>query len=130
VALLAGWLAARTRPTLHSWTAYGPALVAGYAPSLALVLTVPGEPVRRLVLGLAALAAVLTGSVHRRQAPVVVGGVCLAVLAAHEAILLWDLIPRWIPLAAAGLALVGLAVTYERRRRDMARLRTAVGQMR
>jgi hypothetical protein len=41
-ALLAGWLAARARPELHSWTAYGPALVAGFGPSLALVLTVPG----------------------------------------------------------------------------------------
>jgi hypothetical protein len=129
VALLAGWLAARTRPALHSWTAYGPALLAGFGPSLALVLAVPGEPLRRLVLGLAAVAVVVAGSVRRRQAPVVVGGTCLAVLAAHEAVLLWDLLPRWIPLGAAGLLLVGLAVTYERRRRDLDRLRTAVGRM-
>jgi hypothetical protein len=129
VALFAGWLAARTRPGLHSWTAYGPALVAGFAPSLALVLTVPGEPLRRLTLGLVALAAVVAGSVRRRQAPIVVGGVSLVILAGHEVFLLWDLIPRWIPLATAGLVLVGLAVTYERRRRDVTRLREAIGRM-
>jgi hypothetical protein len=129
VALFAGWLAARTRPGLHSWTAYGPALVAGFAPSLALVLTVPGEPLRRLTLGLVALAVVVAGSVRRRQAPIVVGGVSLVILAGHEVFLLWDLIPRWIPLATAGLVLVGLAVTYERRRRDVTRLREAIGRM-
>jgi hypothetical protein len=73
---------------------------------------------------------VLAGAVRRRQAPVVVGGTCLAALAVHEAVLLWDLLPRWIPLAVAGLVLVALAVTYERRRRDLTRLRTAVGSMR
>ncbi len=129
VALLAGWLAARTRPALHSWSAYGPALLAGFGPSLAVVLAVPGEPVRRLALGLAGVAVVVAGSVRRRQAPVVVGAVALVLLALHEAVLLWDLLPRWIPLGAAGLLLVGLAVTYERRRRDLRRLRTAVGNM-
>jgi hypothetical protein len=129
VALLAGWLAARTRPTLHSWSAYGPALLAGFGPTLAVVLAVPGEPVRRLALGLAGVAVVVAGSVRRRQAPVVVGAAALALLALHEAVLLWDLLPRWIPLGAAGLLLVGLAVTYERRRRDLRRLRTAVGGM-
>lgn len=129
VALLAGWLAARSRPDLHSWVAYGPALLAGLGPSLAGVLTVPGEPWRRLVLGVATTAIVAGGAVRRRQAPVVVGGGVLALLALHETVLLWDLLPRWIPLAAAGLVLVGLAVTYERRRRDLSRLRTAIGRM-
>jgi hypothetical protein len=128
--LLAGWLAARSRPGLHSWSAYGPALVAGFGPSLALMLTVPGEPLRRLAIGLAGVAVVLGGAVRRRQAPVVVGGAALVLVAAHESALLWDLLPRWIPLGAAGLVLVGLAVTYERRRRDVARLRAAVGGMR
>jgi hypothetical protein len=130
VALLAGWLAAQTRPSLHSWSAYGPALLAGFGPSLAVVLAVPGEPLRRLALGLAGVAVVIAGSVRRRQAPVVVGGAVLVLLALHEAVLLWDLLPRWIPLGVAGLVLVGLAVTYERRRRDLRRLRTAVSGMR
>jgi len=93
------------------------------------VLTVPGEPLRRLALGLAGLVVVVAGAVRRRQAPVVVGGAVLALIALHEAVLLWDLLPRWIPLATAGLMLVGLAITYERRRRDLSRLRAVVGGM-
>jgi hypothetical protein len=130
VALFVGWLAARGRPDLHSWTAYGPALLAAFGPSLLAVLGTTGDPLRRLALGVAAVLVVVEGAVRRRQAPVVIGGGVLALLAAHETVLVWDLVPRWIPLAIAGLALVGLAVTYERRRRDLARLRVAVGRMR
>ena len=89
----------------------------------------PGYPLRRLALGAAAVAVVLAGSAGRRQAPVVVGGAVLTLLALHEIALLWDLLPRWIPLATAGLLLVGVAMTYERRRRDLNRLRGAVGRM-
>ncbi|MGW5671347.1 SCO7613 C-terminal domain-containing membrane protein [Micromonospora sp. NPDC003776] len=41
----------------------------------------------------------------------------------------WDLLPRWIFLGLGGLALIALAATYERRRRDLARLRALVGRM-
>jgi hypothetical protein len=130
VALLAGWLAARTRPQLHSWSAYGPALLAGFGPSAVTLLGSAGEPARRLTVGVAAVIVVVAGSIRRRQAPVVVGGSVLALVALHEVALVWDLLPRWIPLAVAGLLLVGLAMTYERRRRDLARLREAVGRLR
>jgi hypothetical protein len=78
---------------------------------------------------MAALATVIAGSVRRRQAPVVVGGLVLVVLALHEVVLYWDRWPRWIPLAVGGAILVGLAITYERRRRDVARLREALRRM-
>jgi hypothetical protein len=129
VATLAGWLAARRRPGLSSWTAYGPALIAAFAPSLAVVMPEEGAPVRRLALGVAAVAVVLVGARWRLRAPFVVGGAVLALLAVHEVALVWDLIPRWAPLAAAGLGLVAVATTYERRRRDLARLAGVVGRM-
>jgi hypothetical protein len=50
-------------------------------------------------------------------------------VALHELVLVWDLLPRWIPLAAGGLLLVLLAMTLERRRRDLARVRTALTKM-
>jgi hypothetical protein len=75
------------------------------------------------------MLVVLGGSVRRRQAPVVVGGSVLAIVALHEIVLLWDRLPRWIPLGLGGAVLVTLAMTYERRRRDVARLRQAVGRM-
>jgi hypothetical protein len=129
VGLLAGTAAVRARPDLHSWVAYGPALAAGFLPSLALALASDPTPARRLLLGMAALVVVMLGAVRRRQAPVVSGGIVLILLALHEVPRVWDLLPRWIPLAAGGLLLVGLAITYERRRRDLARLRAAVARM-
>jgi hypothetical protein len=135
VAGVVGWYAARSqvaagREPLGSWVAYGPALFAAFGPSLASVLVVEGEPVRRLLLGVAALAVVVGGAVRRLQAPAVTGGVVLTVIALHEIAVYWDLLPRWAPLAVAGLVLVALATTYERRIRDVRRLRAAVTRMR
>lgn len=129
VALLAGILALRSRPRLTSWVTYGPALAAAMLPALASVLVDEGQPVRRLVLGLGALGVVLAGTWLRLQAPVILGGLVLIAVALHELVLVWDLLPRWIPLAAAGLLLVALAMTLERRRRDLARVRSAITRM-
>jgi hypothetical protein len=129
VALLAGWLARRSRAGLTSWVAYGPALAAALLPTLASVLAAEGQPLRRLLLGLGALAVLLAGAHARLRAPVVAGGAVLVVLALHEMVLVWDLLPRWIPLAAAGLLLVGLAMTLERRRRDLTRLRATLARL-
>jgi hypothetical protein len=129
VALLAGWVSWRARPQVGSWIAYGPALFAAFLPSLATIAATEGEPARRLLLGAGALAVLVAGAVRRLQAPVVVGGAVLSLVALHELVLVWDLVPRWIPLALGGLLLVGIAMTYERRRRDLARLRGAVARM-
>ncbi|MEV4120797.1 hypothetical protein [Micromonospora sp. NPDC049645] len=130
LALGAGLLALRSRPGLTSWPALGPGLVAAMLPSLVSVLVGPDpQPWRRLLLGAAALGAVLAGASRRWQAPVLLGGGVLTLLALHELARGWDLLPRWIYLGVGGLALVGLAATYERRRRDLARLRAVVGRL-
>ncbi|SCL66299.1 hypothetical protein GA0070606_4296 [Micromonospora citrea] len=130
LALGAGVAALRTRPGLNSWLALGPGLAAALLPSLVSVLVAPDpQPWRRLLLGAVALGTVLAGATRRWQAPVLLGGVTLALLALHELARGWDLLPRWIFLAVGGFALIGLAATYERRRRDLARLRAAVGRM-
>ncbi|MEU8374071.1 hypothetical protein AB0C22_13215 [Micromonospora sp. NPDC048894] len=128
--LVAGLLALRSRPGLTSWLALGPGLAAALLPSLVSVLVAADpQPWRRLLLGGAALGVVLVGAVRRWQAPVVLGGGSLVLLALHELVRGWDLLPRWIYLAVGGLALITLAATYERRRRDVSRLRAAVGRM-
>ncbi|MCX5120657.1 hypothetical protein OG992_26080 [Micromonospora sp. NBC_00362] len=130
LAVGAGLLALRTRPGLTSWPALGPGLVAALLPSLVSVLAgADPQPWRRLLLGVAATGAVLAGATRRWQAPVLLGGGVLTLLALHELARGWDLLPRWIYLGIGGLALVGLAATYERRRRDLARLRAAVGRL-
>jgi hypothetical protein len=127
-ALAAGWWARRSRPELGSWAAYGPALAAASLPSFYLVLVDP-VPLRRLLLGAAAVAVVVAGARRRLQAPVMVGGAVAVLVAVRELGLVWQLLDTWIPLTVAGLILVGMAATYERRRRDLARLRVAVRHM-
>ena len=128
LALAAALLAKRDHSS--SWTTYGPALIIGLLPSLGTVLTNDeGQHLRRLLLGIAALAILLVGARVRLRAPVIAGGTTLAVVALHELALVWDLIPRWIPLAAGGLLLVLLAATLESRRRDLTRFRHAIGRM-
>ncbi|MEU2610345.1 hypothetical protein ABZ570_01955 [Micromonospora sp. NPDC007271] len=130
LALGAGLVALRTRPGFNSWLALGPGLAAALLPSLVSVLAAPDpQPGRRLALGVVALGAVLGGAARRWQAPVLLGAATLVPLALHELARGWDLLPRWIFLGLGGLALITLAATYERRRRDLARLRAAVGRM-
>lgn len=126
IAVLVGVLSARN---LSSWLAYGPALAAALLPSLGEVTLSSGQEWRRLLLGAGALAVVLAGAIWRKQAPFVLGGVVLVLLALHEIVLVWTRLQTWIPLTVIGLILVGLAITYERRRRDLTRLREAVANM-
>lgn len=126
VALLVGFLALRRNPALTSWAGYGPALLAAFAPSLLAVLPVEGDPVRRLALGVGGLAVVIGGSVRRRQAPVVIGAVVLVVLAVHELTLYWTELPLWLPIGLGGAILLALAITYERRLRNLRTLRSKI----
>jgi hypothetical protein len=132
LAVIAGWFARRGRPALPSWTAYGPALAAAFLPTLAVIAnSTADEPhyLRRLLLGAGALLVLLAGARARLQAPVVTGGGTLLLVALHELVQFWDLLPRWVPLAVGGLLLVGIATTMEQRRRDLARLRAAITRM-
>ncbi|GIE88562.1 SCO7613 C-terminal domain-containing membrane protein [Actinoplanes regularis] len=132
LALLAGGYARRVRPELPSWTAYGPALAAAFLPTLAVIAgSGPDEPqyARRLLLGVAGLAVLVAGALARLQAPVVTGGAVVILTALHELAQVWDLVPRWVPLAVGGLLLVGVATTLEQRRRDLNRLRDAVSRL-
>ncbi len=132
-ALLVGLLEVRLRPELGSWLAYGPALVAAFLPTMVVVLTSDASPPRRVLLIIAAVLTLAIGSVQRQKAPVMVGSVVTAIASIHELILLGRLLPGWILLvlfSAAGLLLVALGATYEKRRHDVMRLRGALGRMR
>ncbi|MGY1616905.1 SCO7613 C-terminal domain-containing membrane protein [Geodermatophilus sp. SYSU D00691] len=112
-----------------SWAAEGPAVAVGLAPSAFLVVTDPTAV--RLVL-VVVVAAVLTvvGAFTHRQAPFVVGAAALAFVVIGR---LWPyapLLPRWVTLTAAGLVLLLVGATYERRRQQAREAVAWVAQMR
>ncbi|MEU4888272.1 MULTISPECIES: SCO7613 C-terminal domain-containing membrane protein [Streptomyces] len=132
-ALVVGLLRRRTDATASSWMAYGPGLSVTLLPSLAAVWADSGWT-RPLLLGLAALALTLLGARERLQAPLLLGGGVLALVALHELapylVQMADALPRWVPPALAGLLLLGAGATYEQRLRDARRLRDLLGRMR
>ncbi|MDP9864686.1 MULTISPECIES: SCO7613 C-terminal domain-containing membrane protein [Streptosporangium] len=133
VVLLAfGWWRARGRET-SSWVAYGSGLASSLVPSVIALLAGAGW-IRPLLLGAVSLAVLLVGARFRLQAPALLGGLTLAVVALHE-LAPWIaqivvMVPRWVPMAAGGLLLVVLGATYEARLGDVRRLRAAVSRMR
>ncbi|MET9556019.1 hypothetical protein [Streptomyces sp. NPDC006645] len=133
LALAVGVLRRRGDPGASSWTAYGPGLAATLLPSLVAAW---GDThwLRPLALGVAALAVTLVGARLRLQALLVLGGAVLALDTLHElapyVVQAVGALPRWLPPALAGLLLLALGATYERRLHDARRLRNSLGRMR
>ncbi|MGW6511081.1 SCO7613 C-terminal domain-containing membrane protein, partial [Streptomyces niveus] len=133
LALVVGVLRRRGDPEASSWTAYGPGLAATLLPSLVAAW---GDThwLRPLALGAAALAVTLVGARLRLQALLVLGGTVLALDTLHElapyVVQVVGALPRWLPPALAGLLLLAVGATYERRLHDARRLRESLGRMR
>ncbi|WP_303709607.1 SCO7613 C-terminal domain-containing membrane protein [Kutzneria buriramensis] len=131
-ALLVGALRRHRDPQTSSWTAYGPGLTATLVPSLVAAW---GDPhwTRPLLLGAAALLVTLLGARHHLQAPLLLGGSVLTLVALHELapylVQVTGALPRWVPPALAGLLLLALGATYEQRIRDVRRVREVLGRM-
>ncbi|MFJ3924350.1 SCO7613 C-terminal domain-containing membrane protein [Streptomyces sp. NPDC090022] len=132
-ALVVGLLRRRRDAQASSWTAYGPGLAATLLPSLVAAW---GDPhwLRPLLLGAAALAVTLAGAQRGLQAPLLLGGTVLVLVALHElapyVVQVVDALPRWLPPALAGVLLLAVGATYEKRLRDARRLRQALSRMR
>ncbi|HEU0103390.1 MAG TPA: hypothetical protein VFR07_13820 [Mycobacteriales bacterium] len=129
--LAAGALRHRRGPELDSVTAYGAGLSVLLVPSLLVAANDPADSVGRLLaLTLLAAAVLLLGASLRLRALVVAGsaGVLaggLLLLAPYA-----DAVPRWVVLGAVGVLLTGVGATYEARRRDLGRARSALGTLR
>jgi hypothetical protein len=97
-----------------SWAAEGAAVGMAVVPSALAVAASPNA--LRLVLVVAGAAAlVVVGTVLHRQAPFVLGAGALAFVVATRLGRYAPLVPTWVALAAAGLLLLVLGATYERR---------------
>ena len=83
-----------------------------------------GDDLKRpLLLGLVALVVLLVGARSRLQAPLVVGSFVLAIVTLTQIGPYVAALPRWVSIGGAGVLLLGLGATYERRLRDLAGLR-------
>ena len=71
----------------------------------------------------------LVGARERLAAPLVVGAGVLAVDAVVQVAPVAAALPRWVSIGSAGLLLLGLGATYERRLRDVRRLRNALARL-
>ncbi|MEW2179503.1 hypothetical protein AB0890_24625 [Streptomyces sp. NPDC005406] len=132
-ALVIGVLRRRRDAAASSWTAYGAGLAVTLVPAL---IAAWGDPhwLRPLLLGAAALVITLLGARLRLQALLVLGGAVLALDALHElapyVVQVAGAMPRWVAPALAGVLLLAVGATYEKRLRDARRLRDALGRMR
>jgi hypothetical protein len=116
------------RSGARSWAAESPAVGVALVPS---ALVVVAEPTAlRLVLVLAA-ATLLTvaGALLHRQAPFVIGAGVLFVVTVGRLAPYAPLLPRWVTLGAAGLLLLVVGATYERRRQQAREAVAWVAQM-
>ncbi|RRS00349.1 SCO7613 C-terminal domain-containing membrane protein [Glycomyces terrestris] len=129
VLFLLGLWRLEKRPQTGSWSTLALPILIGLGPSLLGALG-DGEPARRVGVGAAAIVVIIAGLGRRWQAPLVLGSIALAVLTVNELSLVWDYIPVWIPPAIGGAVLIGAGATFEKRRRDLARIRDGLKAMR
>ncbi len=111
-----------------SWAAEGPAVAVALLPS-ALVVVAEPTAVRLVGVVTAAAALTVTGALTHRQAPFVLGAGALAVVVLGRLAPYAPLLPRWVTLAAAGLVLLVVGATYERRRQQAREAVAWVAQM-
>lgn len=129
LALGLGHLRLRRQPTTSSHAAYGPGLALLLLPSLLAALSGTGLA-RPLLLGAVALGVLLVGAAARLQAPLLLGGGTLAVLALDLLAPYATAVPRWTALAAAGTLLVVVGATFEQRLRELGHLRDRYARLR
>jgi hypothetical protein len=121
--LVVGWVARRRvrEVGLTSWEAYAAGLTVGLLPSLAATFDDDGL-LRPLLLGGTALVVLLCGVRSKLAAPLVIGGAVLAVDAVVQLGPYAAALPRWSTIGGAGLLLLVLGATFERRLRDFRRV--------
>lgn len=127
VLLVVGLRTLHRDPSASTLRAIGPGLSLALVPSLLQTLVEPTGP-RPLLLGLVCLLLVVAGARSGWSGPLVIGAAVGAVLVLRVcAPFVEDALPRWVTIGLAGVLLVTLGVTWERR---VQQARAVVGQVR
>jgi hypothetical protein len=112
-----------------SWAAEAAAAGVALVPSALVVVATP-TALRLFLVVTAAVLLTVAGTALHRQAPFVIGAGVLLVVAVGRLGPYAPLLPRWITLGTAGLLLLVVGATYERRRQQAREAVAWVAQMR
>lgn len=112
-----------------SWAAEGAAAGVALVPS-ALVVVADPTALRLVLVVVAACVLVVAGTLLHRQAPFVIGAGVLLFVTVGRLAPYTPLLPRWLTLGTAGILLLVLGGTYERRRQQAREAVAWVDQMR
>ncbi len=131
--LTVGAVQMRRQPTAGSWTWLAPGILVLILPSL--VATFTDAPIWRLVgLGVVCIAAILVGALLKLQAPLILGAVAVLVHAirtfAPQIIEIYQLTEWWIWAVVGGAIILFVAITLEKRVRDLKSFGSRVSALR
>jgi hypothetical protein len=118
----------RRLATATSWSSWGPALAAGYGPSVFLALLDPGVP-RVLLLVIAATLTTVAATSRAVRAPFLVGAGTVVVVAVSRLIAFLPA-PGLAAFGVAGAVLLGVGASYESRRQQAREAIASVADMR
>jgi hypothetical protein len=117
------------RSGASSWAAEGAAVGVALTPS-ALVAVADPTALRLVLVVAAAVVLTVVGTLLHRQAPFVLGAAALLLVVVGRLSPYAPLLPRWLTLGTAGLVLLVVGATYERRRQQAREAVAWVTQMR
>ncbi|MCA0145046.1 SCO7613 C-terminal domain-containing membrane protein [Blastococcus sp. LR1] len=112
-----------------SWAAESPAVGVALVPS-ALVVVADPTALRLALVVAAAVLCTVGGVLRHRQGPFLIGAGVLLLVTVGRLGPYAPLLPRWLSLGAAGLVLLVVGATYERRRQQAREAVAWVAQMR
>lgn len=128
-----GWAFMHRVPAVRSWPALGPGIAIATVPVL-MAEPVSADWARILVLAVIAVACVVVGAFCRLQAPLVLGSIVTVLHALiafwPQVVLIYEAVPLWVWLAAAGTIITVIAATYEARLNDAKRVAQRIGSLR
>jgi len=114
LAFVVGLHQLQQRPELGSWAAYGPALIAGFGPTIALVIVPVPSPLRIVALLAGGITVLIWGSAKQQRAPLAIGAAVTTIVAFDALITAGQI---WLAIGIAGIVVLIIGASEEGRRR-------------